>query len=114
MFVEEKKLGEPAVEQQEGWRRLLEIAADLLETKGWCQNTFTDFDGSYCAVGAVSEATARFLGYQDGDYHDALRRLSIVAGQGGFHAYHCIPFWNDSPGQTKENVITTMRRAARA
>lgn len=77
-------------------------AADLLEKRGWIQGAIGDSRHGYCVWGAVHAAAHRKRSRTD----DAIWRLR-----------HFIPdefetYWNDQPGQTAENVIATLRRAA--
>ncbi len=80
------------------WRMTLLEAANKIETGGWCQGTIRR-DGCHCIMGAlIAVAKSEF-----GKALDSLR-TTIASDK--------IIIWNDTPGRTKEEVITALRRAA--
>ena len=80
-------------------------AADLLETKGWLQHSFTNLHGCLCTLGALNVAAGLTA-----DACEPNEAEDIFAEfVGGFTAT-----WNDAPDQTAENVIKTMRECAEA
>jgi len=86
--------------------RLLSIARNLLQEKGWTQLTGKSPRGSYCLSGALLEAA----GDDDRAYRAALesvgQRLRVPGCPHGGFACHCaIVGWNDKEGRTKQEVI---------
>lgn len=86
--------------------RLLSIARNLLQEKGWTQLTDKSPRGSYCLSGALLEAA----GDDDRAYRAALQsvgqRLRVPGCPHGGFACHCaIVGWNDKEGRTKQEVI---------
>ena len=89
--------------------RLLSIARNLLQEKGWTQLTARDPAGSYCLTGALSKAA----GGDREAYRAALRsmgpRLSVPAcAFGGFNCHCAVLSWNDREGRTKNEVIAKL------
>jgi hypothetical protein len=90
-------------------REVLLAAAELLERDGWCQGQLWDERGRRCASGAILFSSLGVPPTPNPDLVDSARVMLFG---------HCpkdvlsIPHWNDSPGQTAENVIATLRRAA--
>lgn len=87
---------------------VLDRAADHLERVGWVQGTFfeggpADISSPCCAHGALMAVVVAPDGRRAAYY--ALER------QIGDNSVHS---WNDAKGQTAENVIATLRAAARA
>lgn len=80
-------------------------AADYIERHGWCQYIVEDNQGRVCIGGAISAAASN--SDQDDLYVYALVRLDKY-----LHSYKLVPFWNDTPGRTKEEVIAALRAAA--
>ena len=85
-------------------------AAELLETRGWCQSTYYNDNGACCLVGAIG---AVVLGRDDTSLdlcrvemsHPAMALVRKVTDE--------IPsFWNDRPGRTRAQVISRLREAA--
>lgn len=92
----------------------LEETADLLERDGWIQGAYANPQGQHCIVGAMSmvaDETAKVRPH-------AFRYFLIEAVQ------HVIPpeqvrststivDWNDTQGRTKQEVLDTLRLAAK-
>ena len=75
------------------------LPSDVLRRDGWCQGTGTDRAGRHCAGGAIGGAFS----------------ISEVDAFAAFHtaAVKEQPFlsrWNDTPGRTKEEVITLLEK----
>jgi hypothetical protein len=99
-------------------REILNGAADVLESAGWCQHAYArTADGvpvasghdeavEFCAVGAMNR-TIKDTSPDAGEYGVALDMLEIAIG-----GSYTITEWNDREGQTARNVISTLRRAA--
>ncbi len=81
-------------------------AADLLETRGWCQGIMVNEKGQMCLVGSIKEA----LWKRDADcginYDDLTFRLKKYIG------HDFIPSWNDEIGRTQAQAIEALRAAA--
>lgn len=84
---------------------ILNKAADLLETNGWCHGYYKDMDGNLCAAGATYEAD--HSGSVDADHV----LLEYVSTQRDI-PWPSVEAWNDTPGRTPEEVIEAMRAAA--
>lgn len=89
--------------------RLLLRAADIIESHGWCQNSYTSAGGKLCLLGAVK--VARGLTPEDAEDTEALveRACERVYVSLGLRRVH---IWNDEPGRTKEEVIAKLRSVA--
>jgi hypothetical protein len=95
---------------------ILEAAAEVLETEGWCQEDYrkvNDNGGwSYCAVGALRKV----VGYYDGQPWDmnfqrraqAMREAQDMLGSGG-----TIYDFNDEPTTTADVIIDLMKHKAK-
>ena len=89
-------------------------AAELLGEKGWCQGTARDAEGHMCAIGALQaandEVTQR---WQSAEYRRAQDRLQDhLWGDELLTEAHTIPYWNDNPERTAEDVILALKRTA--
>lgn len=78
-------------------------AADILEKEGWHQGSYGT--GPHCAVGALSKAMGR-------EWPSNSEAVTLLRRYVGGPPNWSMIQWNDQPGQTKENVIATMRAAA--
>lgn len=95
---------------------LIERAADLLETDGWCRHFLTDAEGRHCVVGAlraVNWPVRDYNGYHhpklpDEEFAQVWRQLANFLG---FSAYE-LSVWNDAPERTAEGVIKALRSFA--
>ena len=95
-------LFDPKWEQRvaiEPWRQELLDAADYIETHGWCRG-MARMGSAVC----VLEALVQVAPCRDGH---AWMRLAEHLNVGS------VVGWNDCPGQTKANVVATMRAVAR-
>lgn len=90
---------------------LLREAADMIERVGWTQRAYASYKNGqcigYCVVGALSAAS------KDSTGPGALRVVSMAKTLLGDLVGPYISYWNDSPDQTKENVLSTLREVAR-
>ena len=92
-------------------KALLNLAADLIEQKGWTQGAMAlDAAGTptkalspdavcYCTLGALAKAAG-------GHERVEGRLVSTLAKQ--LKVYSIVD-WNDTPGRTKEEVIAALR-----
>ena len=85
-------------------QRILNGAADCLESDGWKQRGFGSRGGPMCASMALSTQTT------DADLRSAASRAlgEQLTGWGS------IMEWSDAPGMTADEVIRTFRDAAEA
>jgi hypothetical protein len=89
--------------------QILDKAASIIQTNGWCQNTFKDSDGKYCIIGAMIEASESDRDYFfNNHYSEIFSKLCKAEPLIGAS----IAAWNDSEDQTKENVISILKKAA--
>lgn len=83
---------------------ILNEAADLIEKFGWIQGNYGAEECGYCALGAIlavdfddDYSIHSFNNYIQDNHPD----MNLGAVE-----------WNDTPGRTKEEVISTLRKAA--
>lgn len=90
---------------------ILNKAADILTTGGWCQGTYGELDsnsGPHCAKGALWRAMVE-ADVQSTDMRISwLSKLIIEAAN---HRGNIVS-WNDEPNRTASEVISTFRKAA--
>lgn len=98
--------------ESEGKRVLLD-AARLINTHGWVQGFNMSEDG-YCAGGAIIEA----LGLPQYADWDAQHRGAYLRATLPLVEHLCklgersIVQWNDTPGRTKDEVVSVLRGVA--
>ena len=78
----------------------LDKIANLLESRGWTQKQYTNAQGRMCLLGASAEL------FFWGEQNAPLEYLRTYLDTWNLTA------WNDAPGRTQEEVITTLRSAA--
>ena len=87
----------------------LRAAAEVLRRDGWRQGDYVQFpNGACCATGAIRKAVYGdpwIAGYLSGR---AERAVLSVVDPGG----HSLPWWNDTPGRTADEVIAALEAAA--
>lgn len=82
-------------------------AVAYIEKHGWVQlNPLRGSPLGGCAINAITYVTHDWDS-RDGA-QDLLKKELGLEGP----SLHDVYAWNDAPGQTKENVLATMRRAA--
>lgn len=108
MFLEDKKQGEATLEP---WRELLLKTADEIENRGWCQGRPENLSGQVCFIGGMAYAS----GATDPDSwnFDASKIATLAYVRFREFLYGDPVSWNDAVGQTKENVINTIRKCAK-
>ena len=90
-------------------QEILLRAAELIEKRGWCQDRYSNDKGCLCPLGAMRVATGYRAGTENEQCLGKIRPAVFRIGD----LDNCnISDWNDAPGQTKENVIATMRACA--
>jgi hypothetical protein len=113
---------------------ILEQAADLLETKGWCRGFFEDNAGRHCAVGAIRYVTGQqaveqeiyALGTTPNMYLCKKFKEVMTASVDATNIlaerlqtwrspddYVYIPTWNDEADRTADEVIDLMKHTAK-
>lgn len=96
---------------------LLDDAADLIEVNGWTRGRMEDDEGRYCARGALTTASRRRSGEWRGlaTYQTAIDGLrDIILEQGQTLAFDgSIVLWNDAGARTEQEVLDTLRKAAK-
>jgi hypothetical protein len=93
---------------------LARAAADLIEKHGWCQGRLKDFEGRYCALGALQAAGASEDDLREFNAH-AIRWLDEREyGGSSIAGYPSVMRWNDAPGRTAAEVTGMLRSAAAA
>lgn len=90
---------------------LLEQAADLLETEGWCQMTLRNPEGARCAVGALHKISGNTRLKRAAQEWLAMR-LNIFALANMYVGAQLV-LWNDSPGRTIDEVIDLFKETAK-
>lgn len=101
-------------------KQIINEAADLLETKGWVSGSYAQKNGysinsmmdletfgapdCYCALGAIA-AVQGFAPFDPRGFQAATPMLAHIPEA-------MVSTWNDTNGQTAENVIKTMREVA--
>ena len=94
--------------------QVLREAADYIEKYGWCQRRYEDARGCCCTLGALAKVVSGnsnplVLSVFNGDFATYTEaKIALSPGVG----WMPIDVWNDSPDQTAENVISTMRSVA--
>jgi hypothetical protein len=89
--------------------KLLRAAANILETKGWYQGSFGNEEKGFCLLGSINVVdTGEATWSTSPDANLAKEAIRVVSGQ------RFLSRWNDSPGRTKSEVVSAMRKAARA
>jgi hypothetical protein len=90
----------------------LRKAANLIEKNGWHQGHFISDEGAVCALGAVNTVACGAPAMEWGA-GSKLRKLALDA-LGKFIGGRSVPRWNDSKDTTKNDVLKTFRKTARA
>jgi len=93
--------------------KVLADAAEYISEHGWCKGKLTDANGSVCAIGALSKVlhnSVHPLVHLE-THQKAVRRLGDMLG---LENTALIPYWNDHPDRTAEDVILTLKKAAHA
>jgi hypothetical protein len=87
--------------------KLLLRAATYIEEYGWCQGVWETKSGAVCASRAITRGIGGISPYLSVALGQAHARLQRHLGG------RSIPAWNDDYGNTKENVVKTLRKTAR-
>ena len=81
--------------------KLLNDAADVLVSSGWCQGYYNDDQGRHCLVGALYQAV-------DQNYEIVIEAKERVRCYLGLNPFS----WNDAKGRTQKQVVDVLRSAA--
>ena len=90
----------------------LNLAAELVEKRGWTQKTYETRDGQVCLMGAVHMA----LGIEPNVFTDDETFNIYLAARDRLQDILDVDSpieWNDQPERTKEQVVSALRAAAR-
>jgi hypothetical protein len=87
---------------------VIERAIEIIVERGWCQRKLVDDDGRVCASEALR--LAMLIYPQPMVAVRVAVRLRRAAGFG--RSAGVLVDWNDHPGRTVENVVSTLKRAA--
>lgn len=103
MYLEEKVTPQavPLTEKPiEPWQQVCLDAADYIDAHGWCQGVARNGE-------AVCMSMALYLAahQESPPYEEASARILANAAVG-----NSIPYWNDLPGRTKEEVTGVLRK----
>jgi hypothetical protein len=93
---------------------LLNKAAALIETYGWCQGDYGSKDDGFCALGALGRAAGHRLPALA--YHSPNYRGSLLAAHNALDRKlggNPVFIWNDASNTTKEKVISTLKCVAK-
>lgn len=71
-------------------------AWEYIERHGWCQHKTHEDSGECCTAYAIAEV------YRKNGFSSKYELLGQVIK-------HNVMLWNDRPGQTKENVVSTLK-----
>jgi hypothetical protein len=85
--------------------KILLTAADFIEARGWCQGTMEDAQGRICPRQAIYYA-------EPGDRKKRHDASLMVARHLGLYFPSGLMVWNDEPGRTKTEVVSSLRAAA--
>jgi hypothetical protein len=80
---------------------VLKLAGDIVRSRGWAQQVFTDQQGAVCAWQAIRLAAVGF-GQEASAVTELLARIRHDLGQSG--SGYSIPGWNDSR-RTSQDVL---------
>ena len=87
--------------------QVLNRAADLIETEGWCQGKLTNpkrKHTQYCVMGAIGQAC---------DDLELKSRLPSRRAIKDYLAIESLVCWNDAPDRTQAEVVAALRAAAK-
>lgn len=91
-------------------------AAQVLETRGWCQKQYVDKRGCCCMSGAMQFAMG-FDPRTDDMWRSDMSRIwleAIAAVESQMGAMDTVIRWNDQQGRTVEEVLSVLEKAAEA
>lgn len=97
--------------------KTLELAADILDTTGWCQNRGYH-DGKRCVSSAIGAAAIELTsGERWADFQGMAYTVMLHTVRDAHKAVYRVTgdelaAWNDTPGRTVEEVVATLRKAA--
>lgn len=101
---------------------IYERAREVLKEKGWTQReNARDPEGKpvsflhetaacFCAAGALGRAENE-IGFYFGEMTTHTPLLDVIRASGTSGECHGIPYWNDAPGRTLEEVLSYFDKA---
>lgn len=98
---------------------LIDKAIEVINEKGWCQNTMENEHGQVCTLGALERARHQlFHGLQESaevfasirNYVDAKHAIGEVIAARVPHSTN-IPTWNDVYAESADDVIEVLKIA---
>ena len=84
-----------------------ERAAEIMRERGFAKGTGQDDDGNVCTGGAMAWAVYERMGGED--VRVDLMKMAKEMDLDEF----AVPFWNDAPGRTQEEVIDRLEQTAK-
>lgn len=102
-----------ALTQNEKIARLLDAAAERIESHGWIRGEYGNEEVGYCTLGALTAAINDVKGVGRATMFPAQVALQndIDKTSGGQH--YSIVGWNDSRNARKDRVVRKLRKVAR-
>ena len=93
--------------------KLLNQAADILVSHGWCQGAYQDEHGRYCMMGAIKAAThsLRHVAIRD-EYEYRCNRALELYLRDLYDDISCISVFNDRIALNADMAIDALRNAA--
>lgn len=101
---------------------VLDGAADLIETAGWCQRAFRETDGRRCIVAAIEDSAGLLGQARSGEGWSGKRWANAAVGakhacrraldESGPGRLRLLAAWNDLPDRTPAEAVALLRRAA--
>lgn len=81
--------------------KLTEPVVNLLNEKGWCQQSYVNSEGQSCLIGAIIRVT---------QYSQQIEIEKLLLAKLGFQQdqLYSLIDWNDDPARTKEDVINLL------
>ena len=89
-------------------RTVIRNAIKEIEKNGWCQGEYRDEQGRVCLVESVRRSTRHLLSLEAMDLDNKV--FTKIADH--TKVAPC-SVWNDTPGRTKEEVLSMLRGLAR-
>lgn len=88
-------------------------AASILTDEGWIQRNFRDSTGAHCAYDALDQANSRLLGDRlIIPAYEPFREFVVGPAKPLRFQRLTLSSWNDAPGRTADEVISTFLAAA--
>ena len=109
-------------------QQILRTAADITQSRGWCEGQFLNSEGQCCAIGAImlacdipENAVRAHVAEEDihGEALAAAEHLAdflnlTVSNWPQRQTQNAVTEWNDNGHLNQELVVSTLRKAANA